>query len=658
MKSLLKYFKSSLGFKIAVLLMLMIITLMSIVTYIFTIRELNLRTDQVKLRMEQLAKNIATIRSVETENWDIYQTYINNQVHLYDDIVYIAIFDEQDELKIYTLNQNWIDLGNRNTISKLEEANIVIQLEQRQIASDSQKDLESKSVNIIIGERNLGTVKVGFSLVQINDEIRYNLFLNLGLGIAFTLIAIVLAYYISHRIVTPLKRLTMAMLRISQGHFDEQVNIRSNDEVGDLARTFNYMTQGLSEKQLIQKFNAELGFTIDLLKIADLITNRITSGLRAENGYLFLQDNANLNTFRLMSRFPKFEYEEMRLIRNPQICELFLDQRKPLALDIFKGFNEFNRCLAKLNLGENSLVCPIVTKEKVDAILVLDEKKDGNPYTDDELQFLNTLIGQASFAIESAMLYQELTEQERLKHELEIAKKIQQSLLPQQNPASVGLEIDGICLPANEVGGDYYDFFKINDQTIGIAIADVTGKGTSAAFYMAVVKGIMISLSSVIESPRDLMIELNKRLYGTMDRRVFITMIYAMVNVETKQLRFARAGHNALLYRNTKRNTVDALTPEGIGLGLENGTIFDATVEEAELKLASGDMLVFYTDGVTEAMNKDLKEYSEQKLISIITQSNDASAAKLRKSILNDINRFVNDAPQHDDITLVTVRVL
>lgn len=658
MNFLSKYLKSSIGFKMAMALMLLIITLMVIVTYIFAIRELNLRTEQVELRMEQLARNIAAIRTVETEDWEIYQTYIDNQLRLYEDIVYIVIFDENDILKIHALNKDWIDLGDRTNISKLEEANIVIQLDQRQIAAESQKDLQSRSVNIMIGERNLGTVRVGFSLVKINDEIRGNLLLNLRLGIIFTLVAMILAYFISYRIVTPLKRLTSAMLRISQGHFDEQLTIRSNDELGDLAKTFNSMTKGLSEKQLIEKFNSELGFTVELSKIVDLIARRISEGLNAKHGYLFIIDTQLANTFRLFSCYPGCEIGEMNIQRNPDSCKIFLDHKLPLSINRFTSMPDFSSALSRLNLGERSLICPIIIKEKVTGILLLDEKKDGVSYSDEETGFLTTLINQAGFALESAMLYLELTEQERLKHELEIAKKIQQSLLPQDNPRFKGLDIDGICKPATEVGGDYYDFFIIDDHKIAIAIADVTGKGTSAAFYMAVVKGIMISLASIIRSPRDVLIEVNKRLYGNMDRRVFITMIYGVVDIRSRQLTFARAGHNSLLYKRSNLTAVDELVPDGIGLGLESGAVFDQALVEHKMNLRKGDLVVFYTDGITEAMNGHRKEFTEQKLISIIAQTENPTAGQLRHAILNELEKFVAGAPQHDDITLVTIRIV
>ena len=310
--------------------------------------------------------------------------------------------------------------------------------------------------------------------------------------------------------------------------------------------------------------------------------------------------------------------------------------------------------LEKIN--NNALVCPLIIKNKVLGILILTESTRNKPYSETEINFLNTLIAQGSVAIENALLYEELTEQERLKHELEIAKSVQLSLLPQQNPKIPGLDIDGICIPAMEVGGDYYDYFVLDDHTLGIVVADVTGKGTSAAFYMAMVKGIMLSLVSIYASPGQLLKELNQRLYGIMDRKAFITMIYARVDTQNKIMTFARAGHNALIMRNSKNSRIECLTPEGIGLGLAYDSLFNQHIAEQSINFQPGDTFLFYTDGISEAMNERLEEFGEQRLIETMVQIKDGTASHIREGIIQAVDQFVRHAPQHDDITLVTLK--
>ncbi|UCE05535.1 MAG: SpoIIE family protein phosphatase [bacterium] len=656
MKLPLKNFKISLKLKIAFVFLLLVIAMMITVGYMFTIRELNLRVEQVKLRMERLAQNIATIRSVETEDWDVYQNYIDNQIVVNPDIVYIAIFDERGILKVHALNTNWIDLGREQMLSKLEQASIVLRLDQRQIAEQSQKDFETQSVNIIIGDQNLGTVNIGFSLVELNDEMNSNLSRNLQLGVIFIVLSIIISFFISSRIVTPLGKLTTAMENISQGDLNQELYIKSRDEIGEMANTFNYMAKGLQEKQVIENFSRELGFTIELQKLTGLITKQITHALNARQAYLWLRDKDQTSHYELINSYPKSVDQKYTLNRNEAICEFALKTRKPVPLKDFPLSSILADQLTKFTgINQNCLVCPIIIKDKVLGILLLTGSDETIAFSESEIAFLNTLVGQAGFAIENVLLYEELTEQERLKRELEIARMVQLNLLPQTNPQIPGLDIDGICIPANEIGGDYYDYFKINDHTVGIAIADVTGKGTSAAFYMAMVKGMMLSLTAIYSSPKQLLSELNRRLYGTMDRKIFITMIYATVDMRHKLLKFARAGHNALIRRNEKNSIVECLTPDGIGLGLAEHKIFDENIIEQRIKFQQGDTFIFYTDGISEAMNEQKEEFGEQKLIDIINQMDDLSADQIRERIIGAVKNFVQGTPQHDDITMVTI---
>ncbi len=648
--------KISLKLKIALLFSLLVIVMMLIVTYIFTIRELNLRVGQVKLRMERLAQNIASIISVEAGDWEIYQTYINNQLRLNPDIVYIAIFDKENNLKASALNTDWIELDLQRTMSRLEQIDIVLRLDQRQIANESQRDLESKSVNIIIGDQKLGTVKVGFSLVDLNNEMRSNLYRNLELALVFLILVINASMYISHKIVTPLSKLTKSMQQISAGDLNQQVRIHSHDEIGEMAKTFNFMTKGLREKESIEKFSRELGFTVGFDKIARLITERLTVSLAGDKGLLLLREKNETAEFELASSYPQPLADQFHFSREKSVCQYFLSRRAPIELIELIAINpRFAEFVTIFKLENNAVVTPIVINEEVIGIFILSRSKSDRCFSDEEKDFLNTMMGQAGLAIENALLLNELTEQERLKRELEIARQVQLSLLPHANPRIDGLDIAGLCIPATEIGGDYFDFFPLDSSHLGIAIADVTGKGTSAAFYMAVVKGIMLSLTPIFFSPKKLLCELNRRLFGTMDRKVFVTMIYGVFNMEEKRLLFARAGHNTLIFNKRDVANTFSYSPAGLGLGLEEGKLFARQISEQEIFYEVGDSFLFYTDGITEAMNDKRDEFSEERLIEIFSKISPPKSASIRENIIDEINRFVAGAPQHDDITFVSV---
>jgi serine phosphatase RsbU (regulator of sigma subunit) len=259
-------------------------------------------------------------------------------------------------------------------------------------------------------------------------------------------------------------------------------------------------------------------------------------------------------------------------------------------------------------------------------------------------------------------LLQQKAEKERLEQELRIARNIQMSLLPQGPLIMPGLTLTAHCEPAREVGGDYYDFLPIDDHTLGILIADVSGKGTSAALYMAELKGIVLSLSQRHRSPRDLLIEADHIISRHLDSRSFITVSYLVVDLRAGTLQYSRAGHCPLVYvpgPYASDRTPQLLAPDGLvlGLQLDEGRSFVRLLEEVTVPLGRGDLFVLYTDGLTEAMSSDGDCFGDSRLASLIGQHADLPADELRERILRDIDAFTDSALQQDDMTMVAMRI-
>jgi sigma-B regulation protein RsbU (phosphoserine phosphatase) len=257
-------------------------------------------------------------------------------------------------------------------------------------------------------------------------------------------------------------------------------------------------------------------------------------------------------------------------------------------------------------------------------------------------------------------LLMEQAEKQRLEEELRIARQIQMSLLPQGAITLPGLRVSALCLPAAEVGGDYYDLLPLSATRMGVLVADVSGKGTSAALYMAELKGLVLSLSRIYESPARLLSEANRILAATLDARSFITMTYAVVDTAARTMRYARAGHNPMIQYDAATGLTRVLTPAGLGLGIDSGARFDEILEEAEVPLRGGDVFLFFTDGLSEAMNGRAELFGERRLRDVIESADrlgeDESALKDR--ILAAIRAFVGEAAQHDDMTMVILKVV
>jgi sigma-B regulation protein RsbU (phosphoserine phosphatase) len=284
-----------------------------------------------------------------------------------------------------------------------------------------------------------------------------------------------------------------------------------------------------------------------------------------------------------------------------------------------------------------------------------------NISTKDQLGELAGSFNQMTGSIEN--LLQTAAEKKRLEEELRIARQIQMSLLPRGQLDMPGLAVTALCVPAREVGGDYYDFFPLGPGRLGVLIADVAGKGTSAALYMAELKGLVMALSQTYQSPRQLLIEANRILAENLDSRSFITMTYAVIDLVNGVMTYARAGHTPLIYLPGPSAAVQGaqvLVPSGMVLGLRiDGALakFDELLEEKQIPLHTGDVMVFYTDGITEAMNTESDLFGDSRLSRIVEEHGHLESGELRERILREIEAFVGTADQHDDMTMILIKI-
>jgi sigma-B regulation protein RsbU (phosphoserine phosphatase) len=282
--------------------------------------------------------------------------------------------------------------------------------------------------------------------------------------------------------------------------------------------------------------------------------------------------------------------------------------------------------------------------------------------TGDQLGELSVSFNSMTASIED--LLRQAAEKKRLEEELRIAREIQMSLLPQGPFEMRGISVTALCVPAREVGGDYYDFFRIGERRLGILIADVSGKGTSAALYMAELKGLMLSLSRIHTSPRALMLAADRIIAANLDARSFITMTYAVLDLDAGTMTYARAGHTPLMYvpgpGSPLERHVRILAPDGLvlGLNIDNGEMFERLLEEHTLELHAGDLALFFTDGISEAMNEADDFFGEGRLGRLIEKHAHLSSDELRERVLREIQAFVGNAPQHDDMTMIFLKVV
>ena len=336
---------------------------------------------------------------------------------------------------------------------------------------------------------------------------------------------------------------------------------------------------------------------------------------------------------------------------------------------------------ATLRIARSALLLPVATKDELLGIVSLGPRLGDLPFSRDDRHLLMAVALQMAFAIQNAELVQEIALEERLRHELAIATTVQQRLFPESPPKMASLELSGVCYPARGVGGDYYDFIPLGQGKLGIAVADVAGKGISAALLMCTVQASLRSQAQSVNGHlTELVSSMNRLLHVSTDSSSYATFFYAQFDERTGLLTYVNAGHNPpIIVRAAKTVKVQGVgagapktlmppdvVPESNGRdevrllttgGPIIGAFDDCVYEQETIQMESGDLLVAYTDGVTEARDAEDSEFGEANLHRIIDSSANIPAHELSELIVQSVREWCGDVPPHDDLTLVVMKV-
>jgi serine phosphatase RsbU (regulator of sigma subunit) len=249
-------------------------------------------------------------------------------------------------------------------------------------------------------------------------------------------------------------------------------------------------------------------------------------------------------------------------------------------------------------------------------------------------------------------------EREHMAKELEIAWNVQKSLLPAKNPDIPGFDIAGMCKPAEEVGGDYYDFIPLGKHKLGMIVGDVSGKGISASFYMTLTKGFIQSHLNENTSPKEVLIKVNELMAKTIDRRSFVTMFIAILDWKERKIVCARAGHNPAIYYSTKTRECVLVKPDGIALGWRDTETFSKSIREYQLQLDDNDWFIMYTDGFIDTQDAGRQEFGENGLIRVLKENEQANAQHMVGVIFDRVMNFSHSSSQEDDMTIIGIKAL
>lgn len=302
------------------------------------------------------------------------------------------------------------------------------------------------------------------------------------------------------------------------------------------------------------------------------------------------------------------------------------------------------------------MIAPLIFSGQKLGLLYVTRRPGAEPFLQSTFAIFKSIAEQSAFAIYSSTLFHEAAEKRRLDEDLAVAHEIQRILLPTNAPEVAGFQISGINIPARQVSGDYYDYLDVDPEHCGVVIADVSGKGVPASLIMAMCRSVLRSQAGGQLSPAKALHAVNEQLFPDIKEDMFISMAYAILDRNSSTLTLCRAGHDAPLLYRAKDGSVSRINPPGMALGIDGGGVFNRVTGDFSLTLESGDCLLFYTDGITEALDAQGDEFGMQNVIDALVASANDGAAGIIARLTDDLRGFIGPFPQHDDITLIAIR--
>jgi sigma-B regulation protein RsbU (phosphoserine phosphatase) len=344
-------------------------------------------------------------------------------------------------------------------------------------------------------------------------------------------------------------------------------------------------------------------------------------------------------------------------LRNSMFDALFVKSKGPkLLYEVnLKELELTEKQKALIRNEKVVLSIPILIKNKLIGAINFGEKPSGKAYSDEDIDLLNTLASQTAIAFENSRLQKEELNKQKIEEELQIAKNIQMDLVPKEDAAFEGLDISGLTQPAKSIGGDFYDLIKLSDKKILIIVADVAGKGIPAALYMSKVQAMIKFAAKIFKTPKEILVEINKQIYEKFEKKTFVTMIIALFDLEKMKVSIARAGHTPVIF--SRNGKLEILKNQGMGLGLDCEQLFNSNLDETEMDIKHDNLFLFYSDGLSEAMNPKKEEYGLERILKMLEETRNDRSKIINENLFNSVNDFRKSAEQNDDVTYVIVKV-
>ncbi|MBX7223579.1 MAG: SpoIIE family protein phosphatase [Blastocatellia bacterium] len=423
-----------------------------------------------------------------------------------------------------------------------------------------------------------------------------------------------------------------------------------NFQIIDEIRAANFkLNRKVLEMESLYDVGLAISSLLDVKELSREILQRAVMLLDASQGALFFVEGAGLKVAASVGMDDRYPEDKVVTFADvpSQLRDIVIESKTCCSINA--------RSLNNTDDAQNMLLVPVLIGQRVAGVLMVCDKETREgfaEFTPEDEQFLAAISTQAAIAIDNVRLHSEALEKERIEKELEVAAAIQQRLLPDSSPELEGIELIGVNMSCRQVGGDYYDYIHFNNQKLGIVIADVSGKGTPAALLVSTLQA---SFHALLENYdiAETVTRLNKVIFKASPSYNYITFFYGILDLESRSFFSINAGHNDPLLLKASTGEWKRFATGGFCLGMFDFGKYD--VEETHLE--PGDILFLYTDGVTESTNLAEEEFGEDRAKEILEQHRHEPLCEVSVKLSDAIREFVGEAPQHDDLTYVLMRV-
>lgn len=440
------------------------------------------------------------------------------------------------------------------------------------------------------------------------------------------------------------------------GDFDERdldtlVGLANQIAVAiDNARLYREARQEAMERQLLYEVGKKLSSTLNIDDVLKLILGSLQKVVGFDGGAVFLTNEEKNEVSTVYSEgYGQINEEYIRLkIGQGLVGWVAKAGEAVIVPDVTKD----TRYVQARPETKSEIVLPIKIDGRIIGVLNLESDKS-SAFNRKSLELITVFASQAAISIERAVLHKKMLDSQRLEEQLAIARQIQATFLPKAKPSLPGYDIAGVNIPSGEVGGDYYDFIKIIEHHTGISIADVAGKGIPASLIMASFRASLIAEIRNNYAIRVICKKVNALIYESVERENYVTAVYGVLDSKNDIFTFSNCGHNhPILLR--RDNRVEFLKEGGLALGV----VPDTDYEERPIFLQSGDLILFYTDGVTEARGVSGEEFGQGRLMAIIKDCRKLSSEEIIHKIYDEVKKFASESHIFDDLTMIALKKL